>query len=351
MKDSREVIRVIRRLYQITNDYGKGYDIQMFQILMLGLEVFDLDIAIMSRIQDGRYVVEHSIAPEDSDLKPGDEFNFDHTFCEMTCQSDVPVLVPDITTTPAFTGHPAYQHFKLGAYIGIPIYLHDELYGTLNFSGLNAKTKSFPESTAELLKLMALWIEGELVRNKQKHELELLNRELEYQARYDALTNLPNRRFLFETLRADIEKMQMLGGNGALLVADLDHFKQINDNFGHQMGDEVLQKVASSIAEQIGDVGMVARFGGEEFVIWLPNSEVALSRDIAEKVKTAVSSIRLEQTHLSISVGLCHFHIAEWVEGKAIDIADKIISHADSALYNAKSSGRNRVVEIQKHYD
>ncbi|MDG3088026.1 sensor domain-containing diguanylate cyclase [Vibrio hannami] len=350
MKDSNEVIKVIRRLYQITNDYGKGYDIQMFQILMLGLEVFDLDIAIMSKIKDDKYVIEHSIAPEEVPLNPGDEFTFDSTFCEMTCQSDVPVVVHDITSTPAFTGHPAYQQFKLGAYIGIPIYLNDELYGTLNFSGITPKAQSFPEGTIELLKLMALWIEGELIRNQQKKELMQLNQELEHQAKYDALTNLPNRRFLFDVLRTDIEKMQMLGGQGGLLVADLDHFKIINDTLGHQTGDEVLQKVASSLFEQLDDRGFIARFGGEEFVIWLSGCEQRSSENIANQLKQAVSSIRLEQKQLSISIGLCHFHIAEWVGGEASDIADKIISQADSALYQAKESGRNRVVAIQKSY-
>lgn len=341
---------VIRRLYQITNHYGMGYDIQVYQLLILGLEVFDLDIAILSRIEGDTYRVEHTVAPEGFALQAGDEFSFDHTFCEVTCGSNKPVLVHDIANDQQFSDHPAYIKFQLGAYIGIPLYLNDELYGTLNFSGIVPRQHPFRTDDGELLKLMALWVEGELLRHYQQQQLIALNEKLEYQARNDLLTGLLNRRGLFEQLEKEISQLIKSGGEGTLVVMDLDHFKAINDTYGHQQGDLVLKSVAQAIDRVVDDKGLVGRFGGEEFILWLSGSNEELRSEVLIEVTRAISTITLEEKPVTTSAGACHFNLEPGQPIEALQLADTLISKADTALYKAKRDGRNRVIHCHQGF-
>jgi len=337
--------KVIRRLYQITNDYQKGFDIQVSQLIMMGLERFDLDIGILSHIEGDKYTVLNCVTPEGVELNNGDTFDFDKTYCEITCQSFGPVMIENMGEHDQYATHPAYQAFGLESYIGVPIFIDDQIFGTLNFSSAVPYPREFKDIDIDALKLMASWIEVELIRRKQEQRLQQLNARLEYQAYHDALTGVANRRSMFKTVHLDIERMKRAGGKGTLAVIDIDHFKRVNDTHGHQIGDEVLKKVASAIESQLTESDFVARFGGEEFVAWLPERSTETRREIVEQVRTCVNGIEVDGKPITVSVGSCEFDFAnlEHVQSDKATL-DEIIHVADDNLYAAKEAGRNKTI-------
>ncbi|KHA60668.1 diguanylate cyclase [Vibrio variabilis] len=337
--------KVIRRLYQITNDYQKGFDIQVSQLIMMGLERFDLDIGILSHIEGDKYTVLHCVTPEGVELNIGDTFEFDKTYCQITCGSFGPVMIENMGESDKYATHPAYQAFGLESYIGVPIFIDDEIFGTLNFSSAIPYPRKFKEIDVDALKLMASWIEVELIRRKQEERLQQLNARLEYQAYHDTLTGVANRRSLFKTVHLDIERMKRAGGKGTLAIVDIDHFKLVNDNHGHQIGDDVLKKVATAIQAQLVESDFIARFGGEEFVVWLPERALEERRSIVEKVRTCVNSILVDGQPITVSVGACEFDFSSLVNQQCNKATlDEIIHIADDNLYRAKDAGRNTTV-------
>lgn len=336
---------VIRRLYQITQDYQKGFDIQMSQLIMMGLERFNLDIGILSRIDGASYTVMHCITPEGVELSVGDTFDYQSTYCEITCRSFAPVAIENMAKDDQYAAHPAYQAFGLESYIGIPIFVDDEVYGTLNFSSAAPYPRKFREIDIDVLKLMASWIEVELVRRQQEEKLKRLNAHLEYQAHHDPLTKVANRRSLFKTLNRSIEQMRQSASKGALLVIDLDKFKQVNDTYGHQIGDDVLKQCAFHLSSPLCESDFIARFGGEEFVVWIPQQDSRCTRELIDKLHKSVNQITLDGKPVTVSIGVCEFDFALPVDvGCRKSLLDQILALGDRALYQAKVQGRNKVI-------
>ncbi|MBN3493198.1 sensor domain-containing diguanylate cyclase [Vibrio neptunius] len=337
--------KIIRRLYQITNDYQKGFDIQITQLIMMGLERFNLDIGILSRIDGDLYTVLYCVTSEGVELKPGDTFSYGSTYCQITCGSFGPVSIEHMGESNEYAKHPAYEAFGLESYIGIPIFVDDEVFGTLNFSSASPYPRKFKDIDIDVLKLMASWVEVELIRRKQEERLRKLNSQLEYQAYHDALTNIANRRCMFKTIHLDIERMKLASGKGSLGVIDIDHFKKVNDVYGHQIGDDVIKKTAQQLQSCLFESDFIARFGGEEFVVWLPERTELERRQLFEELHQSVHEILLDGVPITVSIGVCEFDfgIESQVDSQKGTL-DQLILVADEALYQAKNQGRNRVV-------
>lgn len=167
--------------------------------------------------------------------------------------------------------------------------------------------------------------------------------EFEYLASRDPLTGVLNRRALLDACEAEAKRLPRTGGRGmALLMIDVDHFKRINDRFGHQQGDAVLREAVQRMQQATGEAGVLGRYGGEEFALLLPGvtEEEALSR--ADRLRGAVAEPTVDDAALqavgpiSVSIGLA---IAMADVG-----VDELFARADAALYQAKSAGRDRVV-------
>jgi two-component system cell cycle response regulator len=168
------------------------------------------------------------------------------------------------------------------------------------------------------------------------------NQRLVMLAQTDPLTKLLNRRALTDRLAAEMERVRRYDSALSLLLIDLDHFKSINDTFGHLAGDDVLSEVALTLQRGVRAVDVVARYGGEEFVVVLPETAPAGASAFAERLRETVESqVFLQQRgvpiRLTTSIGVATF------PGFGVESVDDLFAAADQALYRAKAEGRNRV--------
>jgi len=162
-------------------------------------------------------------------------------------------------------------------------------------------------------------------------------RELERLSVTDDLTGLYNRRYLMDALANEIRRSRRLEHRCSLLMADIDHFKEYNDAFGHLTGDEMLIKVARALRDSTREVDCVVRYGGEEFVVLLPETAVDDAAETAERIRARVAAEGLAGGTITLSVGIAEFP----THG---DSPESMIAAADGALYQAKREGRDRVV-------
>jgi diguanylate cyclase (GGDEF)-like protein len=179
------------------------------------------------------------------------------------------------------------------------------------------------------------WIHDNVQMDKRL-KLQELARDLRFQATTDSLTGLFNRLKFNQALAAEISRSMRYGTSLSLLLYDVDNFKTVNDTHGHQIGDKVLVQLSRFVPSLLRNTDLLARWGGEEFVILTPGADGEMAYQTAEKLRIAIEHARFD----SIGMVTCSFGVAEYVQG---DTADTLISRADDALYRAKLNGRNRV--------
>jgi diguanylate cyclase (GGDEF)-like protein len=184
----------------------------------------------------------------------------------------------------------------------------------------------------------------ELSLANQQLKAEMSQREkiaqlLEETARTDFLTALINRRAMHRLLQNEIARIERTGGIFSLVLVDIDHFKDINDQFGHGIGDEVLIALSRAFESAIREQDIVSRWGGEEFLILLPNTPLANAVEQAERLRQLLDSdvlqIECYRHRVTASFGVCEFAAGESLES--------LLKQADVALYQAKAMGRNQV--------
>ena len=159
----------------------------------------------------------------------------------------------------------------------------------------------------------------------------------------DQLTGLHNRRYMARHLDTLITNAQKSGKPLAFLILDIDHFKSINDGHGHDVGDEVLRQFATRISANVRGIDLACRYGGEEFVVVMPDTDVAFATAVAERLRKHVEA---EPFKISSESGYLHVTISIGIAAsqKQDDTADGLLRRADQALYRAKREGRNRVI-------
>ena len=169
--------------------------------------------------------------------------------------------------------------------------------------------------------------------------------QLELMAATDALTGLPNRRSFSDGLGLEFRRARRYSRPLAVLMLDLDNFKEMNDSHGHPFGDFLLAEVASTLARGVRDSDLVARYGGEEFVVMLPETTSDEAVAVAEKLRRAIADREFAQgdvrVRLQLSAGVAGF------EGQGLEGPAELVTRADRALYVAKRTGRDRVVDAR----
>jgi diguanylate cyclase (GGDEF)-like protein len=169
--------------------------------------------------------------------------------------------------------------------------------------------------------------------NRQNADIQA---KLEVAARYDLLTGLRNRPYFYERTQEEMSRSTRTNQSIVMLGADIDHFKAVNDTYGHQAGDEILKRIAAVIDQNIRTVDVSGRIGGEEFSVLLTNANLAAGREIAERIRRETESISFGEWKGGISIGVAQW----WGERESIE---RLFARADEALYRAKNAGRNRV--------
>jgi diguanylate cyclase (GGDEF)-like protein/PAS domain S-box-containing protein len=173
------------------------------------------------------------------------------------------------------------------------------------------------------------------VRKRMEEELRRL-------ATLDPLTSLFNRRYFFTLAQQEYERLRQHRGYMALIIADLDHFKVINDRHGYLIGDQVLQAVADTVQRTLRPVDILGRYSGEAFAMVLPETDIATARALAERLRTAIADQAIATKHGSLSLTMS-FGVAAMSDDNPMSL-EQLLDHADQMLYQAKQAGRNRVV-------
>ncbi len=185
-------------------------------------------------------------------------------------------------------------------------------------------------------KLDALVIQVKNMESASEQAEERIE-EQRQKALRDVLTQLPNREAYNLRLEVEFERWQRYGRPLTMVVCDVDHFKRINDNYGHLAGDKVLRIIAKTLRKRLRKTDFIARFGGEEFVVLMPETEQDQGFKVAEGVREAIASCPFHFKEQPVSITMS-FGVSEFIEG---DSAEAVFSRSDKALYQAKEGGRN----------
>lgn len=249
------------------------------------------------------------------------------TLCEEVVRTGESLLLtPEIRS--ALPEHlRALVGTQRACWLGVPLNSHQGTIGALALRSHSGDTH-YTEKDQALLQFVSAQI-ATAVERKQLHE------QLKYTARYDELTNLPNRRLLFDRLDTALARTRRNQGRMALLYADLDQFKAVNDTFGHAAGDALLRGVAERLARCVRDVDTVARIGGDEFVVLLENIQVSShAAVVADRIRAALHQpLIFNERKLCITPSI---GIALYPEHG--DEAQQLLRHADEAMYAAKKA-------------
>jgi len=202
------------------------------------------------------------------------------------------------------------------------------------------------EEKAKVYSLDKLQMENqELIRlldalKKNKKELEKSEKKLQQLSITDPLTGVYNRRYLYDFLKREFERAKRYNLPLSCMMVDIDHFKNLNDTYGHRAGDLVLKKLTTFLKENLRKIDLVARYGGEEFVIVLPETLEKKTLVSAERIRKGVEGMKIalnsEKIRITVSIGVANLTQKEKDE-------EALIRKADKALYRAKKKGRNRV--------
>ena len=279
-----------------------------------------------------------------------------HSPWRQDAQDPQPVLVPDVYLDPNLKSlQSVFVEAGIGALAFIPLTYQGNLLG--KFMVYHNEKHSFSNEEIQLAQTIAYHIGFAIARNqadanllRAKSSLEVTHYELQQAlaheqvlARTDGLTELYNRRYFFELAVREFSASIRYQRTLTIIMFDVDGFKQANDTLGHAFGDSILIQIAQVAASQVRDVDILARYGGDEFVILLPQTNTQQAFLIAERIRESVLSARVETDRQSIVVTLS-IGVAEIVHNPQDRLVEDVIRRADKALYRAKQKGRNTTV-------
>ena len=222
----------------------------------------------------------------------------------------------------------------------LPLYRNRKLLGSLNLGSFQYQRFNKHDATdflEHLAAVLATCLDTTIAQEKLKQA-----------GLTDALTGVNNRRFFDQRLNEEISRAQRLQSSVSCLFIDIDHFKEVNDNFGHETGDLVLKKVAELIRAQLRNIDVVARYGGEEFAVLVEQAGQDWATEVAQRIQQSVfGTIFVEDSDepcsLTVSIGVSTIECPD-KELNSFDLGRELLRKADKALYKAKQDGRNKVM-------
>lgn len=319
----------LQALWQLATRRDMPDDEKVQLTLRFGLETMGMDMAMIGEIRAGQYVIRHAVDPGGT-FSPGSTISFGSP-CSLAITSRQSVVVPNLALDETYG---ELADLGIRVYISIPIWVGEQIYGTLVFTRREPLPGGFSDDDKAFVELLASWFGQTLLQQEQRRALEEL-------AMTDSLTCLPNRRAADSRLIGEMARARRTSEYFAIALCDLDRFKLINDHYGHDVGDEVLQQIAGIMKDALREGDWVARWGGEEFFVFLHQSDgteafVAMDR-LRQAIKAKPIQTRLGPLEITTSIGI------GVLRGAEEDVA-QLLAEADGCLYEAKKRGRDCVV-------
>ena len=268
------------------------------------------------------------------------------------------ILIGDARRHPDFLSSKSVHEFNLRSILCVPLIAHEKTLGGLYFEN-HSQENFFTEEDFLILKFFAAQVavsidnatlndnlesrvsERTLELEAEISERKLLEEELKEACRTDALTEVLNRRRLMELASYFFEISQREKSLLGVIMVDIDYFKRVNDQFGHQTGDQVLKTTAARMQSALRSTDVLGRYGGEEFTIVVPHAVQENVNFLAERLRVAICSIPIKVKNrlipISISIGVAYLDSQD-------ENLENLINRADEALIRAKDEGRNRVI-------
>jgi diguanylate cyclase (GGDEF)-like protein/PAS domain S-box-containing protein len=247
------------------------------------------------------------------------------------------IHLPDVDQMPveAESEKKELQRQGVKSLLAIPLNKGRVFLGYFGFYSINEK-KNLNSDQVEITQIMANILADALINNNMEKELQQSNLDLARLSATDKLTQLYNRLKLDEVLASELARVKRNGPAFSVIIIDVDHFKDVNDNYGHHLGDQVLIGLADILRSNLRVTDVFGRWGGEEFLIISPNSSIESGAAAAEKLRQAIEKTSF-QNGIKIT---CSFGVGVSIQE---DSVSAILIRADEALYQAKRKGRNRV--------
>jgi diguanylate cyclase (GGDEF)-like protein len=237
-----------------------------------------------------------------------------------------PALIDDVASDPRYKALPDSEN-RIRSLCCVPLQYRDERIGVLTIT--SPRPAAFSQDDVELLGFIATTM-----------AMDIDNARLRRLSVTDPLTEAYNREFLTQRLPQAVEHADRRGEPLAVAMIDIDHFKEVNDRHGHEIGDRVLAEVARRLRAAIRAGDLLVRYGGEEFLVLLPGSDAIQAAEIAERMRLRMESDPIQSGGTRIDVRIS-IGVAE--HRQSADTALQLVRRADTALYAAKGRGRNRV--------
>jgi diguanylate cyclase (GGDEF)-like protein len=299
-------------------------------MLTMAAEVLDMDLVVLGEFGErytARYVSDRlGVFPE------GTVLMVESVLCHPVHLSRAASHVADLREHPQYAGHALVKKLGLRTYSGLPVSVGEDDRWVLAFLRQRCEPPIQPVDIA-YMELIADWLGNTLHQSAQKSLLQRI-------ALTDLLTDLPNRRAAEERLQKEKARIARGGQGFSLVLADLDHFKMVNDRYGHAVGDEILKAVARRFEAGLREGDWVARWGGEEFLFVLHDSSeeaaTCIMERLADQFRATPVQTSIGDISLSFSAGVAAFRSRET---ETIPLLEKI----DQALYRAKAEGRDQV--------
>jgi diguanylate cyclase (GGDEF)-like protein len=315
-------LELMQTIFGVISKRDLSIDQQFEEILRAGCKLFHAQIGIVSHIDGDTYTVEHVHAPG-FDIHKGQEFDLAKTFCSVTVSSDKALSISDVKNS-ELQNHPCTE-LGIESYIGKSIIVDGKKYGTLNFSSMAATDQPFLDADLEFLDTLCDWI-GNMLGYAR------LIDKLSTQASQDPLTELPNRAVIIEKIERCLGRYNINDKyHFAILFVDLDRFKQVNDNLGHQVGDELLKQVGRRLQGVVRPRDSIGRYGGDEFLVLLEDVSQVQANLTAQRVRDVLGisyTIEGHEIDIGASVGIA-------INDGASNVQD-LINKADKLMYEEK---------------
>jgi diguanylate cyclase (GGDEF)-like protein len=259
-------------------------------------------------------------------------------YCEYTARTGKKNMVVDARKDPRWSDSPTAKA-GIFAYLGFPLYWPDgKVFGTI--CAVDTKENKWISPSDTLLLTVKDAVEAHLALIAAMDELSKKNEEVHQLAITDSLTGLYNRRYFFELAGHEFQRALRSGCSLSAIMLDIDFFKKVNDTYGHQVGDIVLHELAGCCRQVTRKVDVLGRYGGEEFVIILPDADLAAACIIAERLRQAIAKKTIDTETGPVTV-TASFGVS--TINNDCSTLENLLKKADSALLEAKRGGRNRV--------